>query len=196
MPASRRTNPETQQVQDWAVKNYDFSHVESDCFPRRTAYDHYKLAFPSTSLSRASFGRIFIRNTKAEKHTTQYYAGVKIKEHPETPLPDDLRPTDTDGRLGVIGEELKEWFPLHYEWTGDETDKVEKATLYATFHEDRPASKAPDFLIGMWLSKSGCGFSPTKKYWKGLRRKPDICPTCRQTVAGIPTNITESNPSD
>jgi len=165
-------------IEDWARKNYQFTHLTEHIFPKKVAYEHFLSTHPTTSITRNVFGRWFgnmVSLSEGEKHTTKYFKGIQLQENPETPLPE--AETVDEITVEVCSPEVQEWFAEHFEWTENLDDCIRKKQIYEKFKEDRPSSHTPDFMVGLILRRM-CKIEPTKTNWRGIVYKNRMCPCC------------------
>jgi hypothetical protein len=166
-------------IKEWALKNYIFTHNPEDKISKDTLWEHYKISNPFPSPSRCIFSRYFCSSIVLPKdtHTAKWIYGVKLHETPETPIPENDTSSVDSFTIRECSSAVLNWFNERFQWTTTATDKVEKKTFYDMFHRENPEADYPDNMIGLVISKNAQpGVKSTKKYWRNMVM--NVCPTC------------------
>jgi len=74
------------EIRIWKDKNYLITNFDEHTYEKKIVYEHFKISFSSTLISKSMFGRVFTKFIASENHTRTHYSGLQILERPETPL--------------------------------------------------------------------------------------------------------------
>jgi len=175
------------EIKIWKDKNYLITNSDEHAYKRATVYNHFKTTFPSTELSKSTFGRYFSKLIANTSHTKTHYAGVQILDKPETPLPDFEEVEKIT--VSMCMPTVEKWFNDNYVWTTTITHIIEKKEIYERFKRENTGEAIPDFMVGLCLRRNS-KVVPSAKYWKGILNKSNICLCCGQIVVDAVVDAT------
>lgn len=147
----------------WFYKNYDITTLPDDLISKERTYDHFVSFHTTTPITRCLFSRV-ISGLSPQVHKSKYFCGFKVKEYPETPIPQ----SSITNSVLISSPFVKSWIQEYYEITENDNDRIRKKDLIRHFREKNPSSTIEGYVIGRVMSYLvKCKSSQT--LWKGVK---------------------------